>query len=574
MLKLKDIIGWTVQKYGTKIRNLLTIAKKDIMDDEERSRIIHRFKNIETEDILPALSETWDEVKDGKYVSYFKQNRARKKFIKGFKKGAHRLIKLTALILVLWTLFLPGTHKTFGISVFASLFILWGIEDLLFMIFSFRKSGKMYRKAADPPDKGIEDLRGRFNFTYIFGTIIFLTGLLSIFFLIPPLSTPLDMQVEHGKYSWPIIYIFVIVLWLIAVKAVTNAFKYSHSLGRRIALLKHDRGIMKRLKQEKELNKYGRVLTKYIYLPVILAAVFVIISVGFKYFYAVLMNSLKEDNFTMMDSLGTGLSNLISGGKTATLPQWMPRVKGAWLVLFQLSCIVMVGMGTYMRNRKINSVLHPNTPQSPAGKKVKMLLEDLTFIKKKKRKRSKWANSDQPIPKEGEKVEKRGKGLYIGRFQPFHNGHYKVIGEIIDDLEYLIIGVGSAKESYTAKNPFTCGERVLMIRNSLKPSWREKCIIIPIDDINRYNVWVSHVEDLTPPFDLVVGNSALTALLFSDKGYYIKNPKEYSREKYKGEVIRNKMRKGNEWRESVPEETAVVIDGIRGLERIRNLVDH
>jgi nicotinamide-nucleotide adenylyltransferase len=113
-----------------------------------------------------------------------------------------------------------------------------------------------------------------------------------------------------------------------------------------------------------------------------------------------------------------------------------------------------------------------------------------------------------------------------------------------------------------------------MIRNSLKPSWREKCILIPIDDINRYNVWVSHVEDLAPPFDLVVGNSALTALLFSDKGYYIKKPKEYSRNEYKGELIRRKMREGNEWRGSVPEETASVIDGINGVERIKNIENH
>ena len=110
-----------------------------------------------------------------------------------------------------------------------------------------------------------------------------------------------------------------------------------------------------------------------------------------------------------------------------------------------------------------------------------------------------------------------------------------------------------------------------MIRNSLKPEWRQKCIIIPIDDINRYSVWVAHVEDLAPPFDLVVGNSALTALLFSHKGYHIKNPKEYSRETYRGEVIRQKMREGDDWRGSVTEETAAVIDGIKGAERIRDI---
>ena len=97
MLKLKEIAGWTIKKYGTRIRNLIKIATKDIMDDEERRKIILRFKKIENEDITQVLNETWDDLKNGKYVSYFKQNRARKKFIKGFKKGGHRLLKLTAL---------------------------------------------------------------------------------------------------------------------------------------------------------------------------------------------------------------------------------------------------------------------------------------------------------------------------------------------------------------------------------------------------------------------------------------------------------------------------------------------
>ena len=433
MFELKEIVGWTSRKYGKKIRNLAKTATKDILNDEERRKIIFRFRNVEADNIHRALDETWKEVKNGKYVSYFKQNRARKQFIKGFIKGANRLIKLIALIMVLWTLFLPGTDKSFGISVFAFLFVLWSVEDIFFMIFSFRKSGKMYLLGQDPPDKGTEGRWGRLNFTYIFGTILYLTGLLSVLFLIPPLSTPLDIQKNHGTYSWPVIYIFVIILWLMAVKAVTNAFKYSHSLGRRVALLNHDRRIMKRIKQENQLNKYGRALSKYVYLPVILTALFVIISVGFKYLYAILMNALKEDNFTMMDSLGTGLSNLVTGGNTAALPEWMPRIKGAWLVLFQLSCILLFGIGTYLRNRKINSVLHPNTPQSPAGKKIKMLVADLTFIKKKKGGSRAGDHMHSTVTSDGENVKKKRKGLYIGRFQPFHKGHYKVIEEIIDE---------------------------------------------------------------------------------------------------------------------------------------------
>jgi len=166
---------------------------------------------------------------------------------------------------------------------------------------------------------------------------------------------------------------------------------------------------------------------------------------------------------------------------------------------------------------------------------------------------------------------RKKRGLFIGRFQPFHRGHFSVIEEMIDRVEYLIIAIGSAKKSYTVTDPFTAGERALMIKNSLRRSWHERCFILHLDDINRYNVWVSHVEDLVPPFDLVIGNSRLTALLFSEKGYEIYYPGKYSRDVYRGKVIRQMMTEGDEWTELVPPEAVDVIRGINGPERLQKI---
>ena len=164
------------------------------------------------------------------------------------------------------------------------------------------------------------------------------------------------------------------------------------------------------------------------------------------------------------------------------------------------------------------------------------------------------------------------RALFIGRFQPFHMGHYGVIEEIVGEAEYLIIAIGSEKKSYTSRNPFTAGERALMIRRSLPSEWAGKCFIIPIDDLDRYNVWVAHVEDLVPPFDVVVGNSSLTDLLFSEKGYDIYHPREYSRDRFKGERIRTSMTGGEEWEEMVPEGAREVIRGAGGVERLAKIV--
>jgi nicotinamide-nucleotide adenylyltransferase len=59
------------------------------------------------------------------------------------------------------------------------------------------------------------------------------------------------------------------------------------------------------------------------------------------------------------------------------------------------------------------------------------------------------------------------RGFYIGRFQPYHNGHHSVLERIARSVDEIVIGVGSAQLSHTLDNPFTAGERVLMLTRSL-----------------------------------------------------------------------------------------------------------
>lgn len=162
--------------------------------------------------------------------------------------------------------------------------------------------------------------------------------------------------------------------------------------------------------------------------------------------------------------------------------------------------------------------------------------------------------------------------LFVGRFQPFHLGHYRMIEKIVDDAEYVIIAIGSSKKSFTLKNPYTGGERLSMIWKALKPSWRTKCILTTIDDINRYNIWVNHVEDLVPDFDVVVTNSNLTRLLFEKKGYQVYSPGTFSRITYRGEHIRASMQNGHEWKELLPVAIVKYLGEIDGVERIKKLL--
>ena len=163
------------------------------------------------------------------------------------------------------------------------------------------------------------------------------------------------------------------------------------------------------------------------------------------------------------------------------------------------------------------------------------------------------------------------RGLFIGRFQPFHKGHFEVIKEMASQVETLIICIGSAQESHTFADPFTAGERHLMISESLNQAGIDNYYLIPIVDINRFSVWVAHVKSLTPPFDAIYTNNDLTARLFREAGIEVRKPRLYDRDKYSGRRVRQTMAEDGNWKDLVPEGTIRVIEEIDGAKRVKEL---
>ena len=165
------------------------------------------------------------------------------------------------------------------------------------------------------------------------------------------------------------------------------------------------------------------------------------------------------------------------------------------------------------------------------------------------------------------------RALYIGRFQPFHNGHLEVIRDIAGRFDDIVIAIGSAELSHTLDNPFTAGERHLMIHRSLEEEGVHNYYLVPIRDINRYSTWVAHVETLVPPFDVLFTNNPLTRRLFKEKGYKVSNPPIYSRDIFSGKAIREAIISGGEWEGSVPAPVAATLSEIGGIERLRELAE-
>jgi len=56
--------------------------------------------------------------------------------------------------------------------------------------------------------------------------------------------------------------------------------------------------------------------------------------------------------------------------------------------------------------------------------------------------------------------------VFIGRFQPFHVEHKRIIDTALEKAKYVLVLVGSAGKARTIRNPFTFQERTQMIRDS------------------------------------------------------------------------------------------------------------
>lgn len=166
------------------------------------------------------------------------------------------------------------------------------------------------------------------------------------------------------------------------------------------------------------------------------------------------------------------------------------------------------------------------------------------------------------------------RGLFVGRFQPIHRGHVEIIKKILMEVDELIIIIGSSQASHTLENPFTAGERELMILKSLAEEKIDlsKIHIIPIVDVNNNAVWVSHVKSLSPTFHVVYSGNPLVCRLFKEAGFKVQKPPMVKRKEYWGTEIRERMLNGKNWEELVPRAVVEVIREIGGLERLKDLV--
>ena len=85
--------------------------------------------------------------------------------------------------------------------------------------------------------------------------------------------------------------------------------------------------------------------------------------------------------------------------------------------------------------------------------------------------------------------------VFIGRFQPFHNGHARVVARALQESANVILLVGSSHRPPCVRNPWSFDERERMIRATLTDDDNARVFIAPIMDAT-YNddLWLANVQ--------------------------------------------------------------------------------
>lgn len=163
------------------------------------------------------------------------------------------------------------------------------------------------------------------------------------------------------------------------------------------------------------------------------------------------------------------------------------------------------------------------------------------------------------------------RALIFGRFQPFHLGHLEVIKWALKSFDEIVLLVGMADESHTLRNPFTAGERIWMIRESLIENGisLDRIITATVPTMSVYVGNAFYILNLVPKIKAIITRNPIIAQVFKDAGLEVLIPPDFNREKFRGTTIRRMMLNGENWEECVPKAVVRIIKAIDGVERLR-----
>lgn len=162
-------------------------------------------------------------------------------------------------------------------------------------------------------------------------------------------------------------------------------------------------------------------------------------------------------------------------------------------------------------------------------------------------------------------------GLLIGRFQPFHLGHFGALKFALSKVEKLWIGIGSSNQPNQYQNPFSADERKQMILSSIDESISDRIQIFYIPDMENHKKWIESIDSIVPKFDIVFSNDELTQFLYSKRGVKVISVPFTNRDVLSGTNIREKIHSNQKWENLVPEGTKKILQELGANDRLKSL---
>lgn len=140
----------------------------------------------------------------------------------------------------------------------------------------------------------------------------------------------------------------------------------------------------------------------------------------------------------------------------------------------------------------------------------------------------------------------------------------------------LVIVVGSAQKSHEPRNPFTSGERIKMIKETLNAEKIDanRIMIVPVPDTGDHSMWTYKLDALVPEYNLVIANDPFTLMLFRERGVKVVRAPLYRRSEMAATEIRKMMREGKSgWQKLVSRPVQKIIKEIDGVKRVKAIAE-
>lgn len=110
--------------------------------------------------------------------------------------------------------------------------------------------------------------------------------------------------------------------------------------------------------------------------------------------------------------------------------------------------------------------------------------------------------------------------VFIGRFSPFHKGHYSILEQALKIAKKVVVVIGSASTPRTIKNPWTAIERQEMIKAVFSD---DRISFIHMKDyLYNNNLWVSVLQEKISVATNDSNNVALIGFESDETSFYLK----------------------------------------------------